>query len=169
MAFIGEQWESDSTYGRVQSLLLDMFRGDKIEMISLKVHTPHAQHARHRDLSFTVTSFLPLAFVDGQGMDHVLVFTAVDGKVRDQPIATCPACPPLTPTPPLVAQILLRGHTIAFKKSGTKVPRVELVPMGPSMDLSVRRTQLAEDDLFKLACKKPKAAKVRSWCWCRVL
>ena len=100
-------------------------------------------------------------------MDHVLVFTVVDGKVRDQPIATCPACPPLTLTPPLVAQILLRGHTIAFKKSGTKVPRVELVPMGPSMDLSVRRTQLAEDDLFKLACKKPKAVKVRSWCWCR--
>ena len=37
MAFVGEQWESDATYVRVQSLLLDMFRGDKIEMISLKV------------------------------------------------------------------------------------------------------------------------------------
>ena len=102
MSFLGEQWESDSTFVRIQNLLLDVFRGDKIDMISLK------------------------------GMDHVLVFTVVESR------------------------IMLRGHTLSFKKSGTKVPKVELLPMGPYMDLVVRRTQLAADDLFKISCKRPK-------------
>jgi ribosome production factor 2 len=105
MAFLGDQWESDSTFMRIQNLLLDVFRGDKIEMISLK------------------------------GMDHVLVFTVAESK------------------------IMLRGYTVSFKKSGTKVPLVDLLPMGPSMDMSVRRTQLAADDLYKIACKKPKGLK----------
>ena len=33
--FLGSQWESDSLYTRIQNLLLDMFRGVKLDMISL--------------------------------------------------------------------------------------------------------------------------------------
>lgn len=47
-----------------------------------------------------------------------------------------------------------------LKKSGTRIPRIELVEIGPRMDLRVRRTKLATDDLFKQACKKPKELKV---------
>ena len=47
-----------------------------------------------------------------------------------------------------------------MKKSGSKVPRVELEAMGPAADLVLRRTRLASDDLFKRALKKPATAKV---------
>jgi ribosome production factor 2 len=36
LVFTGDQWDTDSTFMRVQNLLLDFFRGDKISMISLK-------------------------------------------------------------------------------------------------------------------------------------
>lgn len=77
-------------------------------------------------------------------------------------------------------RILLRVYNIAFRKSGTRVrkhalpssssssvpltetpccraqlPRVELDLMGPSMDLSLRRTQQAPPDLRKQALKRP--------------
>lgn len=47
-----------------------------------------------------------------------------------------------------------------MKKSGSKTPRVELEPMGPFLDLTLRRTRLASDDLFKRALKKAALAKV---------
>ena len=47
-----------------------------------------------------------------------------------------------------------------MKKSGTRTPRVEIQEIGPSIDFIVRRTSLASDDLYKEACKQPKAAKV---------
>ncbi|XP_015610186.1 ribosome production factor 2 homolog [Cephus cinctus] len=72
-----------------------------------------------------------------QGLEHVLSFTAVDNK------------------------ILLRSYRIQLKKSGTRIPRIELEEIGPRMDLEIRRTKLAADDLFKQACKKPKELKVK--------
>ena len=50
---------------------------------------------------------------------------------------------------------------VSLKKSGTRIPRIELNEMGPHVDLNVRRTQLASDDLFKQSCKKPKDLKVK--------
>ena len=37
-------------------------------------------------------------------------------------------------------------------------PFCELAACGPAMDLTVRRSQLASDDLFKAACRQPKEA-----------
>eukprot|EP00899_Mesostigma_viride_P006841 jgi/Mesvir1/16158/Mv08428-RA.1 len=48
-------------------------------------------------------------------------------------------------------QVMLRHYVIRLKKSGTKIPRVELEEMGPRMDLRVRRTREAPPDLRKEA------------------
>ncbi|KFW84251.1 Ribosome production factor 2 [Manacus vitellinus] len=69
------------------------------------------------------------------GLEYVLHFTAVDGK------------------------IYMRSYKVLLKKSGCKIPRIELEEMGPSLDLVMRRTHLASDDLYKLSLKQPKALK----------
>jgi len=66
------------------------------------------------------------------GIEHALQFTAVEGKV------------------------LMRSYRIQLKKSGTRLPRVELEEIGPSLDWVVRRSQLASEDLFTTACKQVK-------------
>lgn len=71
-----------------------------------------------------------------KGLDHVLSFTCQEGGA-----------------------INVRTYTSRFLKSGEKVPLVDLNEMGPFLTLKVRRTQFASDDLWKLACKKPKALK----------
>lgn len=71
------------------------------------------------------------------GMEHVIMITAQDGK------------------------IYLRNYKILLKKSGSRTPRVELEEMGPSLDLLIRRTKLASDDLYKQSLKVPKAAKIK--------
>ncbi|EIE24419.1 Brix-domain-containing protein [Coccomyxa subellipsoidea C-169] len=65
-----------------------------------------------------------------KGVDHVIFVAAMDRK------------------------LLLRPYAIRFKKSGTKIPRVELAEMGPEMDLSIRRTRPAAADLEKEAMKR---------------
>jgi len=66
------------------------------------------------------------------GLDHVMACTAVGGKVY------------------------LRHYHIAFKKSGGKIPRVQLESTGPSLDLVLRRSKLPSPDLWRAACKQPK-------------
>jgi len=66
------------------------------------------------------------------GIEHVLQFTSVDNKV------------------------LFRSYRVILKKSGTRLPRVELEEIGPSIDWVVRRSHLASDDLYSTACKQVK-------------
>jgi len=105
LVFAGDAFDSTPEYIRLKSILVDIFRGPSINKIRL------------------------------QGLEHVIQFTAFDGKV------------------------FLRSYRIQLKKSGSKNPRVELEEMGPSVDFTLRRTKLASDDLFKRACKVPYAAK----------
>lgn len=72
-----------------------------------------------------------------QGLEHVIQFTALDGKIN------------------------FRSYRVLLKKSGSKLPRVELEEIGPRMDFNLRRHKLASDGLFKLACKQPKQLKVK--------
>uniref|UniRef100_A0A182W097 Ribosome production factor 2 homolog n=1 Tax=Anopheles minimus TaxID=112268 RepID=A0A182W097_9DIPT len=67
-----------------------------------------------------------------QGIEHVLSFTLTDDLT-----------------------ILVRSYRIQLKKSGQRTPRIELLEMGPSLDLSVRRTKIASDNLYKVAMKQP--------------
>ncbi|XP_056630106.1 ribosome production factor 2 homolog [Diorhabda carinulata] len=72
-----------------------------------------------------------------QGIEHSISFNATpDGK------------------------ILLRSYKILLKKSGERIPRVELEEIGPRIDFSLRRSKLPDEDLMKEACRKPKELKV---------
>ncbi|KAM8953993.1 ribosome production factor 2 homolog [Pelodytes ibericus] len=103
LIFAGDAFEVNEDYRRLKSLLTDFFRGPTVTAVRLA------------------------------GLEHVLHFTAVDGK------------------------IFMRSYKVLLKKSGCRTPRIELEEMGPSFDFVMRRTHLASDDLYKLSMKRPKA------------
>ncbi|TFY52629.1 hypothetical protein EVG20_g10471 [Dentipellis fragilis] len=53
----------------------------------------------------------------------------------------------------------IRAYTTRLLASGVRIPRVELTPMGPSLDLTLRRHQAADPEMWKLAMKRPKLRK----------
>ena len=53
-----------------------------------------------------------------KGLDHVIACSVADGKVY------------------------VRGYSLGMFKSGSRVPDVELAPMGPFFDLTLRRSQV---------------------------
>eukprot|EP01062_Namystynia_karyoxenos_P071635 TRINITY_DN67282_c0_g1_i1.p1 TRINITY_DN67282_c0_g1~~TRINITY_DN67282_c0_g1_i1.p1 ORF type:complete len:422 (+),score=146.28 TRINITY_DN67282_c0_g1_i1:90-1268(+) len=61
------------------------------------------------------------------------------------------------------ATLLMRHYCVALKKSGEKVPKVELSDAGPTLNLELRRMQLATPERFGHACKLPKeiATKIK--------
>jgi ribosome production factor 2 len=70
-----------------------------------------------------------------EGLDHVISVTAIEGKV------------------------LFRHYGTVLKKSGTRVPLIELEEIGPRADLAVRRSTLATADRTKMAYTRPTQGK----------
>ncbi|PTB69900.1 Brix-domain-containing protein [Trichoderma citrinoviride] len=58
--------------------------------------------------------------------------------------------------------IHLRVYTISTKRSGQKLPRVEVEEIGPRMDLRVGRMQEADEAMLKEAMKKPRGVEERT-------
>ncbi|KAI3659325.1 hypothetical protein MP638_003199 [Amoeboaphelidium occidentale] len=54
-----------------------------------------------------------------------------------------------------------RAHTIQLKKSGTKVPRVQLQEMGPHFDFTVGRVKEADEEALTEALKVPAQKKAK--------
>ena len=77
----------------------------------------------------------PATRINLKGVDRVIVCTALADKV------------------------MFRQCAIAYKKSGTRMPRVELREMGPSFDFKTARHQEAPSDVKKRAYAKPKVGK----------
>lgn len=73
------------------------------------------------------------------GLDHVISFTV--GEDDDT--------------------IYLRHYKVHLKKSGSRLPLVDLAEIGPAIDLKIRRTQWAADDLMKEALRQPKATQAK--------
>lgn len=67
-----------------------------------------------------------------QGIDHVITCAVHDSK------------------------IYIRTYFVNYQKSNTQVPNISLQPMGPFLDLTVRRSKTAADDLWKLSIRRPK-------------
>jgi len=70
--------------------------------------------------------------VDLMSLDHVIICTAVEQT------------------------IYFRHYAVLLKKSGTHVPRIELEEIGPSFDMTVRRTRLASEDLKQESLTIPR-------------
>ena len=77
----------------------------------------------------------PATRVNLKGVDRVIICTALQNKV------------------------LFRQCAIKYKKSGTRMPKVELHEMGPSFDFTLGRHQEAPSDVKKQAYAKPKGGK----------
>jgi ribosome production factor 2 len=102
MVFLGDGWQNDVLYSKMQNLFIDLFRGFKADKLCLT------------------------------GIDHVISLTLYEGN------------------------IYIRTFYVNYAPSGSNVPQLSLKPMGPFFDLVVRRTQTAADDMWKIACRKPK-------------
>lgn len=72
-----------------------------------------------------------------QGLEYVLSFTACEPNI-----------------------LMMRSYEVNMKQSGTSTPYVELEEIGISLDLILRRTQIAAPEIKKLSLKQPKAAKI---------
>lgn len=66
-----------------------------------------------------------------QGLDHVIQLTVVDGVIH------------------------FSHYSVKLKKSGTQIPKIQLEEIGPSMDLTLRRSKLATEDLRKESLRTP--------------
>ncbi|EEB90137.1 hypothetical protein MPER_11697 [Moniliophthora perniciosa FA553] len=56
-------------------------------------------------------------------------------------------------------KVHIRTYTLKLLSSGTRIPRVELNNMGPSIDLVLRRHTDPDPELLKQAMKRPKLKK----------
>ncbi|KAF8670165.1 Brix protein, partial [Rhizoctonia solani] len=83
-------------------------------------------------------------------------------------VSTAPAPPSLVSstsqaqtggTPAELPVVHIRTYTTRLLASGVRVPRVELTPMGPSLDVVLRRHQEADPAVWALAMKRPKIKK----------
>ncbi|CED83019.1 Protein required for biogenesis of the ribosomal 60S subunit [Phaffia rhodozyma] len=89
------------------------------------------------------------------GLEHVISITA----------GPLPPLPSTTSSSVSVSEastlpiIHFRTSTIRLLHSGTRIPRMELSPMGPNFDFKIRRRQEADEDMWKQAMKKPKLDK----------
>jgi len=86
------------------------------------------------------------------GLEHVISVTVAPSSVKVASVSDVQTDGPL----PVVH---IRGYMVKLLASGQRVPRVELVPMGPSLDLSLRRHQPADSDFWKAAMRRPKLKK----------
>ncbi|OLL26488.1 Ribosome production factor 2 [Neolecta irregularis DAH-3] len=84
------------------------------------------------------------SLIDVAGLQQMIVISA-DEAVDGQPIP----------------RVHFRVYSISTCKSGHKLPRVELVEMGPRIDFQVGRVQEAAEDILKEAMRRPKQLEMK--------
>lgn len=86
-----------------------------------------------------------------KGIDHVITVTAVED-------ASMPAFSGSTLSD-WRGRIHWRVYFVSLNRSGEKVPAAELSPMGPQLDLVIRRTHFPSAELEKESMKQPAELK----------
>lgn len=56
-------------------------------------------------------------------------------------------------------RVYFRHYAVKFLASGSKIPKVALEEIGPRLNMSVRRSKSAEDDVKKESLRQPKVRK----------
>lgn len=93
------------------------------------------------------------------GLEHVIsVSLAPTPATLNSATATLGVAPTSQETSEL-PKVHIRAYTTRLLSSGTRIPRVELTPMGPFVDLRLRRHTEADPEMMKQALKRPKLKK----------
>ncbi|GLB40440.1 putative brix [Lyophyllum shimeji] len=130
MHFASELFDTHPRYIQVKSMLMDFFNGEVVDSICLP------------------------------GLEHVISVTCAPTPASlNNASASTNTNPSASEDVSSLPKIHIRTYTTRLLSSGTRIPRVELEPMGPSLDLSLRRHQPADPELWKQAMKRPKLKK----------
>lgn len=132
MHFASELFDTHPRYIQAKSMLMDFFNGEVVDSICLP------------------------------GLEHVISVSCAPtpASLNNTTLNMYPNQQPSAPEDvSSLPKIHIRTYTTRLLASGTRVPRVELTPMGPNLDLSLRRHQAADPELLKLAMKRPKLKK----------
>lgn len=130
MHFASELFDTHPRFQQLKSVLLDFFNGEVIESICLT----GLEHVISISLSPT-----PAA------LNNVTTTLSIAGASTEDTSS--------------LPKVHIRAYTTRFLASGTRVPRVELTPMGPSLDLTLRRHTDPDPEMLKQAMKRPKMKK----------
>ncbi|EER17799.1 brix domain containing protein, putative [Perkinsus marinus ATCC 50983] len=115
---------------RLGSKPLVIFQGDGFGSV------PDLQHARSLLLDVFRGSQAKAVALDG--LDHVVVFSAVEDPDEAGSHLIC-----------------FRHYRMIFKRTGTKLPHVELAELGPRFDLKTDRDKAADHEKWKYATRLP--------------
>ena len=138
-------------------MFIDFFNGEEVDSISLL----GLDHVISISLSPTpstlneATSLLPSTY----SADSVQANPLAAVASASYPASNIPSTGVPNAAPPSLPKVHIRTYTTKLLKSGVRTPRVDLVPMGPSLDLVLRRYQAPDSDVLKLAMKRPKLKK----------
>ncbi|PVF98329.1 Brix-domain-containing protein [Serendipita vermifera] len=115
---------------------------------------------------FAQLKSLLLALFNGEAIESIALM-GIQHVISVQ-VGTLPSSGTSAPAPlpgsvdddiTLLPPVHLRAYTIKLKSSSSRIPYVDLVPMGPSMDLHLRRHMQPDPVVLAHAMKKPKLAK----------
>ncbi|THH13704.1 hypothetical protein EW146_g6546 [Bondarzewia mesenterica] len=129
MHFASDLFDTHPRFIQIKSLLMDLFNGEEIDQIHLT------------------------------GLEHVISVTLGPTPESLTSTTALSSSALLSDDTKSLPKVHIRVYTLKLKASGVRTPRVELVPMGPSLDLTLRRHQAADPEMWKLAMKRPKIRK----------
>ncbi|KAJ2933143.1 hypothetical protein H1R20_g3944, partial [Candolleomyces eurysporus] len=151
--FASDLFDTHPRFIHLKSMLLDFFNGEEVDSISLL----GLEHV----ISISVGP-TPASLNDATSAN--LLSTSTAESTHTNPLAAVASASFIESSLPSAAtaalpKVHIRTYTTKFLASGVRTPRVELVPMGPSLDLALRRFQSPDADLLKQAMRRPKLKK----------
>ncbi|GAA6059396.1 hypothetical protein JCM10212_003628 [Sporobolomyces blumeae] len=148
-------WDSHPTFQQFKSIMLDFFRGNEMDGVSLK--------GLERVISVTIGS--TSAEEAGESVQDAANGGSKKGKQVESLIGGLNRNPngggdyEEDKSLPVVH---FRTYNVHFMRSGVPTPRVELSPHGPHFTFSLRRSQMPAQEVWKTAMKKKEKKSASS-------